>query len=388
MRPLQIQFFLSYAIVGSLSPLLSVFLQEEKGLTPSRIGMALALVSASNLVSPTLMTLLADTRLQTRHILAIAYSSTALMLTVLLGPTSWWLTLALMAGYGLSIVAMFPLQDGLYFSTAQNARRAGQSVVEYPQVRVWGTIGFMVPALLLYVWLHFSSDARPALLGAIACAALCVTWCLTRLPPVHPAPAEPGRRLPTLEAFRVLSRPETRWLCLGLALAAGCSATYHNFFPLYLRNTLGLGREWIPLIINLGVLGEVFYTLAFPWFRRVIGEKGILLAGLGLMTLRMTLLSWFPSVTMAVLVQLGHGLEILALFVLVPMILNRLAGDHFRNSMQGAFSMFMGGSRLLGTLIAGHAIERDILHALAVAASLGAAAWIIVAVGYRKEPAT
>jgi hypothetical protein len=333
------------------------------------------------------MTLLADTRLQTRHILALAYSSTAVMLAILLGPTSWWLTLALMAGYGLSIVAMFPLQDGLYFSAAQEARRAGQPVVEYPGVRVWGTIGFMVPALLLYAWLHFSSDARPAVIGAIACAAVCVTWSLTRLPPVHPAPAEPGRRVPTFDAFRVLARPETRWLCLGLALAAGCSATYHNFFPLYLRNTLGLGREWIPLIINLGVLGEVFYTLAFPWFRRVLGEKGILLTGLGLMTLRMTLLAWFPSVPMAILVQLGHGLEILALFVLVPMLLNRLAGDHFRNSMQGAFSMFMGGSRLLGTLIAGHAIEKDILHALAVAACLGTLAWTIVAIGYRPQPA-
>lgn len=387
MRPLQIQFFLSYAIVGSLSPLLSVFLQEEKGLSPSRIGIALALVSASNLVSPTLMTLLADTRLQTRHILALAYSSTAVMLAILLGPTSWWLTLALMAGYGLSIVAMFPLQDGLYFSAAQEARRAGQPVVEYPGVRVWGTVGFMVPSLLLYAWLHYSSDAHPAVVGAIACAAVCVTWSLTRLPPVHPAPVESGRRLPTFDAFRVLARPETRWLCLGLALAAGCSATYHNFFPLYLRNTLGLGREWIPLIINLGVLGEVFYTLAFPWFRRVLGEKGILLAGLGLMTLRMTLLAWFPSVPMAVLVQLGHGLEILALFVLVPMLLNRLAGDHFRNSMQGAFSMFMGGSRLLGTLIAGHAIEKDILHALGVAACLGTLAWAIVALGYRPQPA-
>jgi PPP family 3-phenylpropionic acid transporter len=387
MRPLQIQFFLSYAIVGSLSPLLSVFLQEEKGLSPSRIGIALALVSGSNLVSPTLMTLLADTHLQTRHILALAYSITAVMLAVLLGPTTWWLTLALMAGYGLSIVAMFPLQDGLFFSAAQEARRTGQPVVEYPRVRVWGTVGFMVPSLLLYAWLHVSPDAHPAVIGAIACAALCVTWSLTRLPPVHPAPAEPGRRLPTLDAFRVLARPETRWLCLGLALAAGCSATYHNFFPLYLRNTLGLGREWIPLIINLGVLGEVFYTLAFPWFRRVLGEKGILLAGLGLMTLRMTLLSWFPSVPMAVFVQLGHGLEILALFVLVPMLLNRLAGDHFRNSMQGAFSMFMGGSRLLGTLIAGHAIERDTLHALGVAAALGAVAWTIVALGYRKQTA-
>jgi len=385
MRPLQLQFFLSYAIVGSLSPLLSIFLQEEKGLSPSRIGMALALVSASNLISPTLITLLADTRLQTRHVLALAYASTAVMLAVLLGPTTWWITLALMAGYGLSIVAMFPLQDGLYFSAAQAARSDGQPTLEYPQVRVWGTVGFMVPSLLLYAWLQATGDARPAVVSAITFAVICVVWSLTRLPPVHPTPAGSGRPLATFEAMRVLARPDTRWLCLGLALAAACSATYHNFFPLYLRNSLGVGREWIPLIINLGVLLEVFYTLAFPWFRRVLGEKGILLIGLGLMTLRMALLSWFPSVPVAVMVQLGHGFEILAIFVLVPMMLNRRAGDHFRNSMQGAFSMFMGGSRLIGTLVAGHAVERDILHALGVAAGVGAVAWLIVALGYRGE---
>ena len=158
--------------------------------------------------------------------------------------------------------------------------------------------------------------------------------------------------MPTLEAFRVLAQPGTRWLCIGIGLAVSCSATYHHFFPLYLRNTLHLDRQWIPLIINLGVIGEVLYTLAFPALRQRIGEKGILLGGLGFMTLRMALLSWFPSLPVAILVQLGHGLEILALFVLVPMLLDRLAGDHFRNSMQGAFSMFMGGSRLLGTLLA------------------------------------
>lgn len=383
MRPLQIQFFLSYAILGSLAPLLSVFLQEEKGLSPSRIGIALALVSASNLISPTLMTLLADTRLQTRHILAMAYSSTALMLGILLGPTNWTLTLVLMAGYGLSIVAMFPLQDGLYFSAAREAQRAGKPVIEYPRVRIWGTVGFMIPSLLLYLWLQRSSDTHPAVIGAIFCAILCVTWSLTRLPPVHPAAPTPGGRMPTLEAFRVLAQPGTRWLCIGIGLAVSCSATYHHFFPLYLRNTLHLDRQWIPLIINLGVIGEVLYTLAFPSLRQRIGEKGILLGGLGFMTLRMALLSWFPCLPVAILVQLGHGLEILALFVLVPMLLDRLAGDHFRNSMQGAFSMFMGGSRLLGTLLAGHAIEHDILHALGVAAIAGTAACLIVAFGFQ-----
>ena len=87
------------------------FLQTRAQLTETQIGVAMAMVSAANLISPTLLTLLADTLLQTRQILALAYGLTSLVLVALLGNGTVTLTLMLMAAYGLSIVAMFPLQD-------------------------------------------------------------------------------------------------------------------------------------------------------------------------------------------------------------------------------------------------------------------------------------
>jgi ubiquinone biosynthesis monooxygenase Coq7 len=55
---------------------------------------------------------------------------------------------------------------------AREAQRAGNPVIEYPRVRIWGTVGFMIPSLLLYLWLQRSSDTHPAVIGAIFCAIL------------------------------------------------------------------------------------------------------------------------------------------------------------------------------------------------------------------------
>src|SRR5690606_36373442 len=65
MRALQFQYFFSYGIIGSIAPLLTVFLKDDKGLSPPQVGMALAMVSSSTLITPLLITLLADTKLQT-----------------------------------------------------------------------------------------------------------------------------------------------------------------------------------------------------------------------------------------------------------------------------------------------------------------------------------
>ena len=68
----------------------------------------------------------------------------------------------------------------------------------------------------------------------------------------------------------------------------------------------------------------------------------------------MVLLAFFPTPAMAVVVQLCHGLEVLALFVGPVMFLDRLATDEFRNSIQGVFTMAIGGvARVVGGVAAG-----------------------------------
>lgn len=374
---------MSYALFGCISPLLSVFLKDEKGLTAAHVGVAMAMVSASYLISPALLTLLADTRLQTRQILALSYALTGGVLLALMASGAVPLTMGLMAVYGLSIVAMTPLQDGLYFSAARARQEEGAPVIPYPKVRIWGTLGYMAPALALWWLLRGEDSVAPAFWVACVCAAASVANALIFLPAAAPSARRARTRLPTAEALRVLMGPNTRWLCLGLALATGCGLTYHHFFPIYLRDQIRLGSEWIPLVINLGVLVEVGCTLNYPRLQRWLGDKGIITAGLACMIARMLLLSHFPSLATALLVQLFHGLEITALLVVMPMLLDRLAGDHFRNSMQGAFSMIMGLSRLLGSLLAGRAVEKDMLGALQGAALVGLAAWLVIVLGFR-----
>ena len=68
----------------------------------------------------------------------------------------------------------------------------------------------------------------------------------------------------------------------------------------------------------------------------------------------MILLAAFPNIWTVLITQLGHGIEALALYVVPVMFFNRLAGSEFRNSIQGVYTMMVGGcSRVLGGLIAG-----------------------------------
>lgn len=387
MRSLKAQFFFSYGILGCLGPLLPVFLREVKGLDEAQIGMAMATVSAATLLSPSLLTLLADTRLSARQILSLAFASTSAVLALLLAGTPTALTLFLMAFYGISMVAILPLQDGLFFTLSRQQRDCGEPLVEYPTVRVWGTAGFILPALLLWPVVHWWHDTRPAIAGAAIYAAFCVVHTLRRLPAHRMGAArQAASRMPTADAFRVLAAPHIRFLSLGLIVSAAASITYHYFFPIYLREQLGLASEWIPLIINLGVVIEVLYTLGYGHLQRWLGIKGIIVCGLCAMILRLTLLAHFPSLATALLVQVGHGLEILALFVTPVMFLNSLAGDSFRNSMQGAFSMMLGASRLVGSLAIGWIARENLLTAYHVASFAAIGGMLLVALGFRLRP--
>jgi MFS transporter, PPP family, 3-phenylpropionic acid transporter len=388
MRSLKVQFFLSYAILGSLTPLLTVFLKDQKGLDEQQIGLAMSMSGAANLLSPVVMTLLADTKLQTRHILALSYAATSVVLLTMLTTTPVAVTLALMALYGLSIVAMFPLQDGMFFAAEREHERLGTEVVPYTGVRVWGTVGFILPSVAMWWIVGRVGNETPAVLGAVSFCLASLLNALFTLPAVRPSRAPGGQaRVPTFDALRVLARPETRWLCLALIIAAGSSVTYHYFFPIYLKERIGLRPGLIPLVINVGVLLEVFYTLAYPRLIKWIGAKGILIGGLACMVSRLWLLGSFPSLPVAILVQLGHGLEIVSMFVLPPMLLNRLAGDAFRNSMQGAFSMMMGAARLSGSILAGIAVKHDMLDAMQGAAAIGCLALVLVLVCFRPAKA-
>ncbi len=387
MTALRRQFFLSYAAIGSVAPLLTVFLREQGGFGFFQIGLAMALMGVPTLCSPALLTLLADRNLDARRILAVASSCSAIVLTAMFFAQGVVPTLALFFFHGLSSVAMLPLQDGYFFSLAEENRRQGAPAVEYPTVRIWGTMGYIVPSLILYYPLLKGAEVRMILPCAVAFCLLSLANSFT-LAPVRRAADRIAAQLPSGDALKAIFAPKARWLSAGLFFAYLGAAAYYAFIGNYLDEVVAIPRPYIALVIQFGVLVEVGCTLLMPWLQRRIRLKGILVLGLGCMVARTTLLSLFPTPLVAVLVQFGHGFEVLALYVSPVMFLNRLAGDEFRNSIQGVFTMTVAGSaRVLGGLAAGLMASRFGLPAnLLLAASFGGCALLVVAFLFARIP--
>lgn len=386
MNPLRRQFFLSYAVIGSVMPLMTVFLREQGGFDFWQIGLAMSLMSVPMLCSPALITLLADRNLDTRRILAVAYSCSALVLSALYFSESIVLTLTLFVFHGLSFVAMLPLQDGYYFSLAEEARKKAQAVATYPLVRVWGTVGFILPSLILFYPLSRGASASSILPCAVGFCVLSLanSFTLQRIE----RSTNPAKKLPTTAALRAIFQPEARWLSIGLFFGFMAAATYYAFIGNFLDEVVGIPKKHIGLIINLGVVLEIGFTLVMPWMQRIIHLKGIMVIGLFAMLARMILLAAFPYPWVAVVVQLCHGMEVLALFIGPVMFLDRLATDEFRNSIQGVFTMAIGGvARVFGAIVAGIVVTRFGLEGgLYYGAFLATVAFLIITFLFSRIP--
>jgi len=140
-------------------------------------------------------------------------------------------------------------------------------------------------------------------------------------------------------------------------------------------------------VINLGVLIEVFFTLLMPRLQSVLRLKGIIVVGLIGMTARMILIAVYPTVWTALLTQVVHGMEVLALFIAPVMFLDRLAGDRFRNSIQGVFTMTVGGfSRIAGAIIAGFIATHSLRLLLCFSAILGLTALAVIVFLFKRIP--
>lgn len=392
MLALRIHFFLTYAILGGVLPFFPVYLKEVQGLSAVQIGTVMAVASISVLITPVLFTWLADLRQNTRRLAAGIYLTSAISMGALLSSHGFWPTVLFFTLHSLALVPMLPLQDGLYFTVARAREDAGLTTPPFHRIRVWGTVGFIAPSLVLFGFLRAGSSLNITLISAVICslAGLINTFFLPE--PALPVRAEAstGRpsRLPTAAAARVLLRYPAVLFCAGMALLQFSVAGYYSFYPLLLSDVVGLDHEWLGPVSNIGVAVEIFFMLGFGWLSARFGIRRIMTAGAFALTLRMASLAFFPNAAVAIGVQFLHGAIIMATIVAPVVYLNRLAGDQFRNSIQGLYTMVIAGLfRILGNLFFGRVAEVNLISVFLYGSILAFAAGLLFLLAFRDGPA-
>lgn len=383
MRALSRQFFITFAAMGAILAYLPVLLNQRLDETlrlgsftlgiSTQIGIVLATTGLAIISTPVVMTALADTKLQSRSIIAVLFSVAAV--------TCYWQAVShtfatLLVSHTVFAFFFWPLaalQDGLVFASNQQAAADGKPETPYHRVRTFGTIGFAIPLAGLY-FLIGPGDGNDVTIALLLGGGVCVLGAVNAftLPKVSLGQARRARfsptptrdkltRLPTLAAARVLFRGPALLFCICLFIAHVGNSAYYGFYSIYLTDTVGFSEAWVGPITMLGVVLELGVMTTTGLLAAKFGLKWLIVGGLALMALRFAMLGLFPNQHVAVWTQILHGSTVVAIYVVPPIYLNALAGDHFRSSIQGLYAMTVfGPSRIVGNVLGGELAEQSL----------------------------
>ena len=206
---------------------------------------------------------------------------------------------------------------------------------DFPKVRVWGTIGWIVAGLgigfggwsnsLHIFWL---ASASSAILGF---------FCFTL--PTTPAPAkgEPLsiRSLLMLDAFKLFKNPPFAVFAICSMLICIPLAYYYGQTSDFLA---AAGYKEAGSFMTLGQMSEIIFMLLIPFFFRKLGVKMMLLVGMGCWVLRYALFSFGAPDQVAWMLLFGvalHGICYDFFFVTGFIYTDKKAPNAIRGQAQG-----------------------------------------------------
>jgi PPP family 3-phenylpropionic acid transporter len=372
---IRLHYLLVYAALGAYTPYLPVFLGQDLGMHDAQIGWITGVYGLSVILGPPLVTYLADRLFSGRSLIAFAYFASALALVALALADQFIPVFLLSFAFSVAYTPLLALIDGLAFAAIAATTGTGARPPRYDRLRLWGSLGFMVPAFVLFFVLQAGAASGRAAIVAAAVAsalgALCSPW-LPRLAP------EPHERLPGAAAWQVLRGRPTRDLVIPLGLLFAAISVFYAFYAPRVLD-VGIDPTWVGLVMNLGVLAELPLVFALGPLLRRFSLRNLVLFGALCLTLRMTLLAAVADPLVTIASQVLHGPVVVALYLIPPMYLNLKAQPGVRNGVQGLFTMLcFGVARLLGSVAAGYAAEVDLAWAFVLGALLSAiaVAWL------------
>jgi nucleoside transporter len=284
--------------------------------------------------------------------------------------------------YNLCYMPTIALSNSLAFHNIADQEK------QFPRIRVWGTIGWIIAGLFISFGLGaFVSGVRPeqtalplytAAIGSLVLAAFSLT--LPHTPPPARGQAVSARSVVGLDAFKQLgSRPFYVFIVSALLLCIPLAA-YYNFTQLYLTTAR------VPNIAatqTLGQMSETVFMFAMPFFFARLGVKRMLLAGMAAWVLRYVLFAMGAPDAVYWMIILGillHGICYDFFFVTGMIYVDKKSTSAIRGQAQGFFVFVTYGvGMLIGAQVAGNVYNRFLAGATALTLEQWRSFWLLPA---------
>ncbi|HOY30403.1 MAG TPA: nucleoside permease [Bacteroidales bacterium] len=359
--------FLQFFIWGSWLISIGRFWFDYKGWSSTEFGIIFSTMGIASLFMPAIAGIIADRWVNAERLYGLFHICGAIILFILPNITDpvtfFWIMLLNMIFYMPTIALAITV-------CYSSMKKSGMDIVkEYPPIRVFGTIGFIV-ALWIINLLHWGASPNQFYLASAA--ALCLgiyAFTMPKCPPLGKGHQTTFVSALGLNAFKLFkSYKMALFFIFAMLLGAALQLTnaYGDTFisdfakdPLY---KYAFAVRYSEIIMSISQISETLFILTIPFFLKRFGIKKVMLMSMIAWVLRFGLLGFgnpADGLWMIILSCIIYGMAFDFFNISGSIYVETQSEPKIRASAQGLFMMMTNGvGAVTGSLLSGIIIEK------------------------------
>ena len=344
---LSLMMFLEYFIWGAWYVTMGTYMSENLQSSGIQIGAAYSALAIATMISPFFVGMVADRYFAAQKIMGVLHLVGAVLLfltTMIADNTIFYIVILL---YSLLYMPTIALSNSIAFHQMTDPGR------QFPWIRVFGTVGWIVAGLLISAFGIEKSSNTFIMAASVSAILGLLSFALPNTPPKGGSGESASRALGT-EAFVLFKdRPYLVFFIAAILVCIPLSF-YYGFANLFL-NEMGMENAAGKMI--LGQVSEAVFILAIPFLFNSIGVKKMLLLGMLAWILRYVCFAYGDTGANTWMLFAGiilHGICYDFFFVTGYMYTEKKAGEKIKNAAQGLFTFATYGlGMFIGTWVSG-----------------------------------
>lgn len=388
---LSFMMFLEFFIWGAWYVTLSTYLDKSLGASQVQIGAAYSALAIATIISPFFVGMIADRFFSAQRVLGVLHLGGAVVLYFIISvknpDTFFWVLLL----YSLLYAPTLALSNSVAFHQMNDAGK------QFPGIRVWGTIGWIVTGWMIDKVFHISPEQFAFTFKMAAVASLILGIFSFLLPATPPqAKGEKVTFLQILGADALVLLKNRAYLMFFIASVLICIplSFYYSFTNQFLVDA---GMRNATSNMTFGQFFEVLFILMIPFLIKRIGIKNMILIGMFAWILRFTCFAYGNAGALVWMLFVGiilHGVCFDFFFVTGQIYTEYKAGSKIKSAAQGLITMATYGIGMwIGTVLSGYVSQYFTTAAGShlwretwlVPAAIAAAVLIFFAISFREK---
>ena len=351
--------FLEFFIWGGWFVTMGTFLSQSFNATGLQLANAYETQSIGAIIAPFIIGLIADRYFSAQKILGFLHLSGAFLL-YMAGSSNDFSSF-----YPFVLLYMILYMPTLALVNSVAFRQMSDPSKEFPPIRVFGTVGWIVAGLVIG-FLGWESQNLLAYTFYLTASASAILGIFSFILPSTPPTADKGdysiKKILGLDALSLLNDKKYLIFFISSILICIPLAFYYQHANQFL-NEIGMSRA--AAVMSLGQISEALFILLLPIFLKRYGIKITLIVGMLAWVVRYILFAYGDvgeSSWMLILGVILHGICYDFFFVSGQIYTDNKAGEQFKSSAQGLITLATYGlGMLVGFRSAGYITDQYVV---------------------------